>query len=140
MTTAKDIESVPLWNVAQFGWTCVAEQPFPASAVTTWVRDADVLVLVWQGAADITAAVLNGRPLPLDQVPEQIARDADDTAVLYDRAAHHAEQINGRTGTELSELFHAMLRLRVDEKQSAPIGLRNRIRNLALAVLSTPAR
>jgi hypothetical protein len=138
MTAAKDTESVPLWNVAQFGWTCVAEQGFPTSSVSTWIRDDSVLVLVWQGTADITAAVLDGRPLPLDQVPEQITQHADDTETLYDRARQHAE--GGRTGTELAALFDAMIRLRVDEKMSAPIGLRNRIRNLALAVLSAPAR
>jgi hypothetical protein len=136
------METVTLWNVAAYGWTCVSEQDFGVTAVSTWTRDEQVLVLVWQGAGDVTAAVLDGEVVPLDRLHETVVADEflDDSRDILGRAESHASQhIAGRLGDELATVMDAAAQAERSQRQ-APIRLRNSIRNLALAILSSPVK
>lgn len=140
--------SVPLWNVAAFGWTCVGRHSVGDTTVDTWSGGHDSLVLVWQGEANVVAAVLNGEALELGELESRIAvyGPADDLETMLDRAESHVrDSLPGRVGTELEKLFESARRTL--NAQSSALGgpapftlaMRAALHNLALAVLSTPA-
>jgi hypothetical protein len=138
--------AVPLWNVAAFGWVCVGRQQHGDTTVDTWTAGHDVLVLVWQGEANVVAAVLNGESVELGDLMLVIgAESADDLEQMLERAEHHVrEALPDRVGTELGKLFHSAQRT-LNAQSSAPGGpapftlhMRAALHNLALAVLSTP--
>lgn len=139
--------SIPLWNVAAFGWTCVGRHVHGDTTVDTWTSDEETLVLVWQGEASVVAAVLNGEPLKLLDL-QNLTQDglADELETLLDRAKSHVRgALQGRVGTELEKLFESAQRS--VNAQPAAVGgpapftlsMRAALHNLALAVLSSPS-
>jgi len=138
------MQTVTLWNVAQFGWTCVSENDFGLTAITTWTRDDQVLTLAWQGVAEVSAAILDGHPLPLDDLLQQVADSGmvDDAATVLERAGDHAMQnIPGRLGPELGQLLTEAAE-DANGRNVAQMSrtTRHALHNVALAVLSTPAK
>lgn len=135
------METVTLWNVAAYGWSCVGEQDFGVTAVSTWTRDEQVLVLVWQGNAEVSAAVLDGESIVLDELSALVTSSdhLDNSLNLLVRAEYRATQMTGRLGTELAAVLEATAQA-IRRDLPSPINLRNSVRNLALAVLSSPTK
>jgi hypothetical protein len=138
-----DAPTIVVNSLSSFGWTMLAENDFGGHAITTWTRDEHTLVLSWTGAYEVSAAIYDGLPLPLDQVAELVmSEDGGDTSPEYvlDLAARRARVVvSPRFAFELSEL---LTRIAADGRAwttpRTPATVRVAASQLAAAILSTP--
>lgn len=136
----KNAPKVVIQSLGSYGWSMLSENDFGGHAITTWVRDEHSLVLSWTGACEVSAAILDGAPLPLDQLVETVTALYDDEPVghLLAMASRKAVRVaNHHHAIELSDLLNALeTSLRSGAYMSQPI--HTAASNLAAAVLATP--
>lgn len=95
--------------LGSYGWAMLAESDFGGHSITTWTRDGHTLVLSWTGAYEVSAAIYDGLPLPLDQLVQTVLNDHevyDSLEHLLDMAARQAMLVApARFATRLSDLL-----------------------------------
>lgn len=133
--------TVVVQSLGSYGWSMLAENDFGGHAITTWTRDEHTLVLSWTGAYEVSAAIYDGLPLPLDRLVETVLTEDeyDESAEhLMDRAASRAAIVaSPRFAAELSHLFVVLAT--VNRKGvDLPLPLRTSVKMLAAAILATP--
>lgn len=138
----QDAPTVVVQQVAGYGWALLNENDFGGHSITTWTRDEHTLVLVYTGAFEVSAAIYDGAPLPLDQLVELITAEGEDPSAerLMELAAGKAAVVaSPRFAAELSELF---AQFAADERDASTPRTSSPIRwaaeRLAAALLATP--
>lgn len=136
--------AVVVQSLGSYGWSMLTENDFGGHAITTWTRDEHTLVLSWTGAYEVSAAIYDGAPLPLDELvqtvmTEQDAMSPERHGVLLEMAASRALTVaNPRHARELSALLSELAR----ETRVVPEHIARPIRTaaglLVAAILATP--
>jgi hypothetical protein len=134
----QDAPTVVVQQVAGYGWAMVNENDFGGHSITTWTRDEHTLVLVYTGAYEVSAAVYDGAPLPLDQLVEVITDEGGEVTSehLMELAARRAAVVaSSRFAAELAELFAMLAK---EPRTAIPQHIRWAAERLAAALLATP--
>lgn len=128
-------------SLGSYGWAMLAENDFGGHAITTWTRDEHTLVLSWIGAYEVSAAIYDGAPLPLDELVQTVMVEQPDLApeTLLEMAANRALTVaNPYHARELSALLSELAR----ETRVVPEHIARPIRTaaglLVVAILATP--
>jgi hypothetical protein len=135
--------TIVMLEVAGYGWALLNENDFGGHSITTWTRDEHTLVLVWQSAHEVTAAIYDGVPWPLDQIVDLITSDVPDDDVLISitlaSASRRVQRVaHPRFAYQLAELL-GVIRRRGDADIPRPV-LRAAVIELARAIMATPER
>jgi hypothetical protein len=135
--------TVVVQSLGSYGWTMLAENDFGGHAITTWIRDEHSLVLSWTGAYEVSAAILDGVPLPLDQLVETVMSDDGveiSSEYVLEMAARRAKLVaSPRFASELSALLGELSEeQRLTATPRTPPAIRLTADRLAVAILATP--
>ena len=137
----QDAPTVVVQQVAGYGWAMLNENDFGGHSITTWTRDEHTLVLVYTGAYEVSAAIYDGAPLPLDELVQTITTEQPDLApeTLLEMAANRALTVaDPYHARELSTLLSELAR----ETRVVPEHIARPIRTaaglLVAAILATP--
>jgi hypothetical protein len=137
----KNAPTVVVQSLGSYGWSMVSEIDFGAHAITTWTSSEHSLVLSWTGSCEVSAAILDGAPLPLDKLIETVTtvyQDDEPVGHLLAMASRKAPNVaNHHHAIELSGLLNELATsLRSGAHMSQPI--HTAANNLAAAILATP--
>lgn len=139
----QDAPTVAVREIASYGWALLSEHDFGGHAITTWIRDGHTLVLSWMGDREVSAAIYDGVPLPLDKLVQAVmSEDEGDTLPEYvlHMAARRAFQVaNPKHAHELGTLLNGLAH-QIRRDGSLPLSIRTAASQLAVAILATPPR
>lgn len=141
LTGFDPVNDIQVWDLPSFGWRCLSTVNLGnGQRVSTWDRDGTTVTIWFADHSTATAAIRDGEPVNLTDLPELISHGVDPTRLtLADwcwRARNHLRQ--STLDSPLADLFDAVGKVcesRYGGETSMLPSLRHAVENAARKVL-----